>query len=157
MAGNADLAAAELAAFVGGSLELVDKMTVEAVNKNAMNRGGEKSNRLDIRKFLPQNKQRQIPQQFQPPQYNNLDGNEVEINNQISVVPVPDDLKDLAKKYMVPQAQVAPQQMVMGNIQTQPQSGGINTLAIILAMDKKLDTIVEKLELICKTAKIVRK
>lgn len=146
-----DLAVAALAAFVGGSLEQVDKMTLEAVNKSAMDRSGGKSNRLDPRKFITSPQQGQPPPQYQPPPV--FDGQQIEISNQINTIPIPDDLKEQAKKYII--QPTAPQPITIGNVQI--QNGGINTPVLLLAMDKKLDIIVEKLDMICKTAKIVRK
>ena len=148
-----DLDVATLAALVGGQLEQVDKLTIEPVNKSAMDRSGGKSNRLDPRSFIKQPQQTSYqalppqPTSYAPPV----------ITDQITIVPIPDELKEQAKKYMAPPSQPpAPaQQIVMGNIQT--QNGGINTPLLLLEIDKKLDTIIEKLELICKTAKIVRK
>jgi hypothetical protein len=152
---NEDLDVAILAAFTGGQLNQIDALTIEPVNKSALNRGGGKSNLLDPKSFLPKTKTPTRSQQPLP----NFNEERV-ISNEITVVPIPDDLKQQAAKYMQPQQPEQPvvqQTIQQPQIIRQPNNTGLNNTNILLAIDKKLDTILERLELICKTAKIVRK
>ena len=154
MATRDDLDVALLAAMVGGQLEQVDQLTVEAVNKSEMNRSGGKSNRLDPRKFIPVKPQQPMPLTPQPQDPN-------KIVDQISFTQIPDDLKERAKKYMQPEPQqtqvLTPMVPVPVQTPVPVQQLPTNLFTMLLEMDKKLDTIKETLELICKTAKIVRK